>query len=220
MNNMLRVEFFFDKRKDLENIWDKSNRKPFYGNFQIQDSLKKICVDKKFEDCAPDLEIFLKRIYSSKYIDVFREAMQKLWNNIEEEFFSRMDNLMGKKYTKKVKAYITSIGICPYNPREPSFMVSLLYPLQKAIGTCGHEIMHLYFHEFYWNDVEKEVGKKKTGDLKEALTVLLNIEFKDLLLTSDYGYEEHNELREFISESWKREKNFEQLINLCVEYLK
>jgi len=52
------------------------------------------------------------------------------------------------------------------------------------------------------------------------LTVLLNIEFKDLLLTSDYGYEEHNELREFISESWKREKNFEQLINLCVEYLK
>jgi len=66
--------------------------------------LKKICVDKKFEDCAPDLEIFLKRIYSSKYIDVFREAMQKLWNNIEEEFFSRMDNLMGKKYNQKSKS--------------------------------------------------------------------------------------------------------------------
>ena len=80
--------------------------------------------------------------------------------------------------------------------------------------------MHLYFHRFYWKNIEKEIGKEKTGDLKEALTVLLNLEFKDLWFVEDEGYEEHKELREFITQEWKNNKDFEKLLEKCVEYLK
>ncbi len=80
--------------------------------------------------------------------------------------------------------------------------------------------MHLYFHKFYWDSVEKKLGKEKTSDLKEALTVLLNLEFKDLWFVEDKGYESHKELRNFIMEKWKEEKDFEKLLEKCVEYIR
>ena len=56
--------------------------------------------------------------------------------------------------------------------------------------------------------------------LKEALTVLLNLEFKDLWFIEDEGYKKHKELREFIAQEWKKEKDFEKLLKKCVKYLK
>ena len=64
--------------------------------------------------------------------------------------------------------------------------------------------MHLYFHKFYWDDVEEQIGKEKTGNLKESLTILLNLEFKDLWFDTDYGYKEHKELRNFIEKQWRK----------------
>jgi hypothetical protein len=216
---MAQVTFVSDMEEDMKNIWDKCNKKPNFGNFKISQKLKKICIGKTFKQSKPELEKFLKGIYDSNYIKIFIKTMQELWSEIEEEFFNRMSDLMKNKYNKKIKAYITTIGICPYNPQEPSFMVSLIYPFQIAVSTCGHEIMHLYFHDFYWSSVETKIGTKKTGDLKEALTVLLNLEFKDLRLTEDRGYKEHKKLREFILKKWKEEKNIEILLDKCVVYL-
>ncbi|MBU2576139.1 MAG: hypothetical protein KKF50_00275 [Nanoarchaeota archaeon] len=216
---MAKVTFISDIEKDMENIWNKCNKKPKFGNFKINPSLEKICIGKKFEEAKPELEKYLKATYDSPYIETFRKVMQELWDKIEVQFFDRMNSLMKKEYKKEIKSYITTLNICPYNPLEPSFIVSLFYPLQRAILTCGHEIMHLYFHEFYWNEVEKRIGPKKTGDLKEALTILLNLEFIDLWLTRDGGYNEHKELREFISKTWKEEKDIEKLLEKCIIFL-
>ncbi len=131
-----------------------------------------------------------------------------------------MDKLMKKRFGGEVSAYLTTVGICPYDPDEPSFMFSLFYSLPNCLQTCGHEIMHLYFHKFYWDKIEKEVGEEKTADLKEASTILLNLEFKDLWFAEDRGYESHKELRQFIAEEWKKEKDFEKLLDKCVKYLK
>ena len=75
--------------------------------------------------------------------------------------------------------------------------------------TAGHEIMHLHFHNTHWSEIEEKIGKEKTFDLKEALTVLLNIEFKDLWFYMDSGYSLHKELRDFISKIWKEKKDFD-----------
>jgi len=127
---------------------------------------------------------------------------------------------MKNKYDKEIIAYLTTSGICPYDPKEPSFMFSFAYSFPSCFRACGHEIMHLYFHEFYWGLVEDKIGKDKTGDLKEALSVLLNEEFKDLWFDTDYGYEPHKKLREFIVKEWKKEPDFDVLLNKCVAYLK
>lgn len=141
--------------------------------------------------------------------------MEKAWKEIEKEFFIRMDNLMKNNFDENINAYLTTVGSCPYDPDEPSFIFSLFYSLPKSLQTCRHEIMHLYFHKFYWEKIEE-----KTAKLKEALTVLLNLEFKDLWLVEDYGYESHKKLRDFIVEKWREEKDFEKLLKKCVGYLK
>jgi len=52
------------------------------------------------------------------------------------------------------------------------------------------------------------------------LTILLNLEFKDLWFVEDRGYDVHKELRNFISDEWKKEKDFEKLLDKCILYLK
>lgn len=218
---MPKVIFKFDEEKDLWNHWDKANRgNSFNKNIQISPEIKKICEGKKFEECRGELYNYLSKVYNSKITFIFIESVEKAWSEIEGEFFKRMNKLMKNKFDKDIIAYLTTAGTCPYDPDEPSFMFSLFYSLPNAVKTCGHEIMHLYFHKFYWNKIEKQIGKEKTADLKEALTVLLNFEFKDLWFVEDEGYEMHRELRHFISKEWEKEKDFEKLLNKCVNYLK
>ena len=80
--------------------------------------------------------------------------------------------------------------------------------------------MHLQFHNTYWKEVEEKIGNRKTSDLKEALTVLLNLEFKDLWFVQDMGYDMHKELRDFISKQWKKKKDFNILLDKCIKHLK
>lgn len=218
---MNKVIFKFDKEKDLYNIWDLSNAgNSFRKNFQVDSRIKEICGEKKFEKCKKKLADYLSNLHNSKIISIEVEAVEKAWREIENEFFKRMNKLMKNKFSREITAYLTTIGTCPYDPEEPSFMFSILYSLPKSLQTCGHEIMHLYFHEFYWDKIEKQIGKEKTADLKEALTILLNLEFKDLWFIEDMGYEQHKELRDFILEEWIKEKDFEILLSRCVKYLK
>jgi len=181
--------------------------------------LKKICEEKKFEECKEELSAHLSKLQESNLIQREINSLEKSWREIEEDFFNRMDNLMKKTFNKNIIAYLTTLGVCPYDPDEPSFMFSLFYSLPHQLQTCGHEIMHLYFHKFYWDKIESQIGKEKTGDLKEALSVLLNLEFKDLWFAKDYGYEPHRKLREFISIEWKKEKDFEKLLKKCIKYI-
>ena len=181
--------------------------------------LKKTCEEKKFEECKEELSAHLSKLQESNLIQREINSLEKSWREIEEDFFNRMDNLMKKTFNKNIIAYLTTLGVCPYDPDEPSFMFSLFYSLPHQLQTCGHEIMHLYFHKFYWDKIESQIGKEKTGDLKEALSVLLNLEFKDLWFAKDYGYDPHRKLREFISIEWKKEKDFEKLLKKCIKYI-
>ena len=148
-------------------------------------------------------------------------TLQEAWDNINDEFFKRLEKIMKKPIcSKDFTGYITTMGRCPYDYKEPSFMVSLFYPLPHALVTCGHEIMHIQFHDTYWKDIERKIGKKKTSDLKEALTILLNLEFRDLWFMEDMGYKPHKDLRKFIEDEWRNEKDFDVLIERCIEYLK
>jgi hypothetical protein len=218
---MTKVIFKFNKEKDLYNYWDLSNcDKPSWANFSLQEEVIKICKNKTFEECKNKLANHLLKLHKSKIIFINIKTVEKIWEEIENSFFKRMDKLMKNIFSEEITAYLTTAGTCPYDPDEPSFMFSLFYSLPKNLQTCGHEIMHLYFHKFYWDKVEKQIGKEKTADLKEALTVLLNLEFKDLWFVEDRGYEQHKELREFISDEWKKGKNFEKLLEKCIEHLK
>jgi len=216
---MVKVYFKFDKEKDLWNQWNKSNWKSTWSDFQVDPNIKEMCNGKTLEGCKGELSKYLERVYNSGIIPISISSLEKAWEIIEKQFFERMDSIMKNKFTEDIYAYLTTCGICPYDPKEPSFMFSLFGSIPRQLNVCGHEIMHLYFHKFYWDKVESQIGNKKTKDLKEALTVLLNLEFIDFFFVEDKGYEAHKKLREFIVERWKQEKDFDKLLEKCVEYL-
>ncbi len=221
---MPKVTFKFDKEKDLYNIWETCNYKSKWSDFTKNIPVfTEMCKDKKFEDCKKDIEEFNKEFHKSPLIEVFADSLNKSWGNINDEFFRRLERIMKKPIVfDKVMGYITSMVRCPYNPdiKNPSFMTSIFKPLPHALMIAAHEIMHIQFHNTYWFEIEKQIGKEKTADLKEALTVLLNLEFKDLWFVRDEGYEAHQELRKFIEKEWKKKSDFDVLMKKCVEYLK
>jgi hypothetical protein len=217
---MPKVIFKFDKQKDLWNNWDKSNNNSFGQEYKMPDTIKKICQGKTFEEAKPALKKSLQKIHSSFLIKLQIQSVKKAWQKIEKEYFKRMDKIMKHKYNKNCIAYLTTCRYSPYNTNGDWFMFGFFYSIPAAMQNCGHEIMHFYFHKFYWDNVKKEIGEEKTWHLKEALTELLNLEFRDLWFARDESKEGHQELRKFIAEEWKKEKDFNVLITKCIKKLK
>jgi hypothetical protein len=160
-------------------------------------------------------------LYSSGIIDAFKEGIEKAWGKIHGEYFTRLERITKKPIcSDKFTAYTTTVGRCPYNVKDSSFMVSIRRPLLQGLRTIGHELMHLQFCNTYWKDIEKQIGKEKTDDLNESLTTLLNLEFGDLWLVRDEGYPNHRIIREFIEEQWRKEKDFDVLMKESINYFK
>jgi len=218
-----KVIFKFDKEKDLFNIWETCNKDSNWYDHKknIHPMFLDMCEGKEFNEIREELGNYRKRMHDSGLIELFVDAVQKAWDKINDEFFKRLKKVMKKPFKfEKINAYATTVVRCPYDYKEPWFMFSFFRDIPNVLNTCGHELMHIHFHNTYWSDVEKQIGKKKTADLKEALTVLLNLEFKDLWFVEDKGYDIHKKLRKFIEKEWKEEKNFEKLLNKCIKHLK
>ena len=217
------VIFRIDKKKDLKNIWKACNSKSSY-DYDFSKSISKnivdLCRDQEYEKIKDKLKNMLRKVHNSKIINEITISVNHSWKKIEKEYFRRMDIIMSHKLPNiKIKGYLTTISKCPYDPDKKEFMFNMFSSIPGILKIAGHEIMHLYFHQFYWKPVEKEIGYDKTADLKESLTVLLNLEFKDLWFVKDEGYPKHHELRKFIEEEWKKDKNMNNLIKKCVNYL-
>lgn len=222
-----RVIFQFDKEKDLENIWRTCNVKPSYGhNWRdaVTPNIFKICHKKNYQTSKNELIKTMKYIHNSPISKPIVNSFNDAWKIIEKEFFRKLENVTKRKIKfKKVNAYLTTTWRCPYNPHGEvlHFFVNFFANVPHALKTAAHELMHMHIHNTdYWTKIENEVGDNKTHDLKEALTELLNLEFNDLLIVNDEGYPTHKILRRFISKEWKKEKNFEKLINNSIKWIK
>ncbi|MBD3247003.1 hypothetical protein GF378_00080 [Candidatus Pacearchaeota archaeon] len=219
---MAEVCFKFDKEKDLFNIWDTCNYKTVLQDVSKGIPLKiiKLCKGNNFEEIKEKISKELKIIHSSPLIPVIVQSANNSWKKIQNDFFNKLEQITNKKFpNKKITGYLTTVGRCPYSFKESWFMFRFFDSIPGILKTTAHELMHLFFHEYYWDDIEKQVGKEKTNDLKEALTVLLNLEFRHFWFVKDKGYSKHEKLRLFIEDNWKKQKDFDVLLKRCVNYL-
>jgi len=221
---MAKVVFKFDKEKDLWNNWDTVNYiSPWEGKkLNKIPILDEICKGKEFKECKKEIEKFCKPMHNSPLLPLIIESFQKAWNKINDKYFKILEKITGKPMPfNKITGYLTTQMRCPYDPKEPSFMVSMFANIPYALTVCAHELMHIHFHNTDWPKVEKQIGREKTANLKEALTVLLNLEFRNLLILKDKGKdnEDQQKLRTFIEKQWKKEKDFDVLLEKCVDYL-
>jgi hypothetical protein len=181
----------------------------------------KFCRYKSYKKCKRFIEKYNGEVYNHDFAGIYAESLNKAWKKIEREYFKRLTKITRKQIKiAKIKGYLTLASRCPYDPRNNTFFVPFFWDIPHCLEVAGHETMHLHFHKYYFNEIEKELGNKETHDLKEALTILLDIEFQDLWHVSDGGYDSHKKLREFIKKEWLKNKDFDLLLNRCVNYLK
>ena len=220
---MPKVEFLFDEGKDIWNIYRTCKSPIGFGydfSSSIDKSLLKILKDKSIGECKNELEEYNKELYNPYKMKKLTKIFKNAWRKVELKFFKRLEEITKRKFTGDIKCYLTTICRCPYNPDKNWFMVFFSNNAEGIIKTCCHEILHLHFHKFYFNKLKKEVGEKEAHNIKEAMTVLLNIEFKDLISGEDGGYPMHEELRNFIKKEWLEEKDFDELTKKCVKFVR
>ena len=59
------------------------------------------------------------------------------------------------------KAHLTMQMRHSSDYKKWSFIVPIFSNIPKALKTCGHELMHLYFHNNDWEKIKSEIGKEK-----------------------------------------------------------
>lgn len=135
------------------------------------------------------------------------------WEPIEAAYISRCEELFGTPIPIGVIGYITLNQKCTYNWRENYFFI--YYGSQNPNKTIMHELLHFYTHRKYDS---LGIESKKFNDIKEALTVLLNIDFANLMAGSvDDGYSQHQEMRREIVRMRKEGLSVDEIVHSIAE---
>ena len=186
---MAIVSFFFDKQRDLQNIWKAANSKSSLADFSrnIKPELLYLAEGRSLEETGQDIEKFNQKIYENELVRELPDILDKSWARIEDHFIKRLERITGKKFgSRQITGYITTISKCPYNPRESWFMVSLFNSIPGCMLTTAHELFHMHMHDYFFDILKLDIGEEKAHDIKEAVTTsLLNMEFKDLWIVED-----------------------------------
>ncbi len=138
------------------------------------------------------------------------------WQLIHEKYKEIAERVFGQSLPSDITVYLTINSRCPYSIEENMFFVQM--PAYSSRKTAMHELWHFYTWQVFGKEWEDKLGKQKYNEIKEALTVLLNVECKDLLPVgvTDNGYPQHKKLREKIITLWQEEKDIKKLWNKIV----
>ncbi len=160
-----------------------------------------------------DISAFIEKycVRNNVRMDEYISSFQKEWNSVESEYHKRAEEIFGVTIPSDTIAYLTINNRCPYDIEKNLFFVSA--PGYSSTKTAMHEFWHFYTWYKYGKEWEPKLGSQRYNDIKEALTVLLNVEYKDLLPggIEDWGYPQHKELRGKILEIWSKDRNMDAL---------
>jgi len=208
----MKLNFKYDLEKDIENFIksskSKNNKKPTpvmeeyiteYGEGFNEGSLRSFILS------------------NTKKIDIKRklQEIKSNWSKIENDFILISDKIFNTHLSfEEITVYLTINSRCTYNISGKYFFTNLSNS-DAANRIIMHELLHFYTWESfgYLLRDENKITKEKYNDIKEALTVLLNIEYVALMNgIIDKGYPQHQELREVIKNEWVKTKDLNQVL--------
>jgi len=216
------TKFLYDINKDAQN-WVETikNIKPSWGidyneeTKMVPEKLKKQILRISKEEGQELVKNYFKTLFYFKFKEKIilseAEAIEKVWHKKEKEYFKILENLTKRPFfSSAFTAYFTTMFICPYDEKQYKwFMLSMWHSLPFQLTTICHEIFHFQFLYYYSDFCRKQgLNKNQIEDIKEALTVLLNVkEFDDIILSQDGGYPNHQTLRKKILNTWQNNRN-------------
>lgn len=207
----MRVVFEYSREKD---VWCLRNYGKTSMNSTFSTKMYELLIEERGgvpsnEDTSIFIDGYLAK--NDIDIDVYKNKYQSDWDSIADEYKKIAEGIFKVNITNTVTAYLTINNRSPYSIESNLFFVKV--PSESVRKTVMHELWHFYTWHKFGITWEEKIGKEKYNEIKEALTVLLNVECKDLLLEGvfDMGYPQHQELRTKILELWSRERDIEKL---------
>jgi len=207
----MNIHFTYNRDKD---VWCLLNKGKSSNNSQTATKVYEELVAAEGNDPTPEaVSKFIDTYITTKGIDIpaLITTFEEDWSAVADEYRIHAERVFGKNLSHPVTAYLTVNTRCPYSIENNYFFVSMFNA--SARKTIMHELWHFYTWQRFGSDYEARLGKQKYNDIKEALTVLLNIECAGLLPegVTDIGYPQHKELREKIVAIWKDTKDIEKV---------
>ncbi|MBR9703808.1 hypothetical protein GOV12_00215 [Candidatus Pacearchaeota archaeon] len=217
---MVSLEFVHDKNRDIKNIWETANFSHPWEHSMKKTSGLYQWKDRSYEDCYLEIKDHVLGFHSSEVLPIFLNCLRDSWSLINDDYFNKLRKITDSEiYTDKFTAYLTIAGRCPYSTEDDSFMVSTRRPIFQNLRTCGHELLHLQMEKTHLPQIREDLDFRETEYVNESLTEILNLECKDLWLVNDFGYDEHQILREMIHSWWKNHKDIGTVIENCITYV-
>ncbi len=210
----MKVNFVYNEDKDIDCLLSKgggSNNQP--GNrTKTYEALLAFTSDLGNREKVRE---FVRGFIQDNKLDPQKDALaiQKNWDSISGEFEKRAERVFDLSIADTITAYLTITGRFPYRIEERYFYVSA--KKTNANTTAMHELWHFYTWYKFGRETEQKIGVEKYNDIKESLTVLLNIECLDLMGGEiDKGYPQHQELRNKIIDIWNKTKDINEVWKL------
>lgn len=210
-----RIEVHQDIQKDAWNWWHACNKISYSTDWR-QRTAKKIqnkLAGKTKKQAFVFLLPFLKKQYAKIGIKEKENEVRSILLRHEREIFSRMEKVTERKiYRNTFTCFVTTFPRAPYDYHRGYVWLPVVWPKETYVRTFVHELLHFQTYAYWQERCLKKLNQKEFENLKEALTVILNEEFMDLIVWPDKGYEMHKKLREKLLEAWRANKNFDALI--------
>jgi len=206
----MTVRFKYDLAKDIENFFlvakysQQEFASPIRSRYEAQYG-QELNTDK--------LRSFILAETKEQQLDLnsVTNQYQRDWDFVNDEFFKRCERLFNCALpSDEIIAYLTLCDRCGYNIKNNYFFISAKDNKPKL--TTIHELWHFYT----WHAFGQELQSLSPQDyyvLKEALTVIINHEFKDLLDGYDTGLGSHQEIRRKIENMWLLHKDLSAVID-------
>ena len=221
------VEFIINQRLDIENhligmcsYRDKLHSRTKRKNERYE-KLLKLSPKERINFIKKELSSFYSFKNKSKLEEITND-IQKHWNKTEKEFFRRIKEVFGKPFPyNSIRGVLSTGNRFGYNFKNKWFAVDIYSNKFLAVDIAMHELFHFVFHYYFWKECEKyRLNWKQIWNIKEATTVLLNSDFSDLRLKPDNGYLEHKEIRNYILKGWKKNKDFNKVLEKTCKFVK
>jgi hypothetical protein len=236
MKSFQIVTFVVDKNLDIKNhfialkAYKRNKDRGFMQNKEeSSENLLKLVRSEDFdmedENIRVQIEKSIEQYYKkeNKLFSIV-DDINKEWIKIEKDVIQKLEEIhkFPFPYTS-IKGILSSANRFGYNSDEGWFATNMRTNKFICIDVATHELMHFMFHKYYDQVcIENGLNRNQMWDVKEAFSVLLNVEFDKFRFQSDSGKDSpiHTALREVIKNSWEKKHDFDITLREAIEYIK
>ena len=223
----MNIKFRYNVEKDIENFMIVAKAKKIKISYPFLEEKRFLKYKIYFEKYGQmlnkhRLNEFINEYIRNNNINVAEELkiIENKWLRVSKSFWPRAEKIFKTKLpNKQITIYLTISDVCAYNIKDGYFFVTMKSSYSNL--TIMHELWHFFtWHSFGKNFKKTNViSKEKYYDVKESLTEILNLEFKDLLGSQiDEGYSPHQKIREKVKKLWIKHKNIKEVVAELLEY--